>query len=154
MQTLKRYAFSLLGLPYRWGGDDPILGFDCSGLVIEILQSAGELPHGFDTTAQGLYNRYASKDSRPALGTLVFFGRGEDRITHVGFMIDNFRMIEAGGGNSLTDNSKTAAEQNACVRIRPLSLRRDLIGFGRPEYAFLNATDKPEQCLQRLIEAL
>ena len=36
-------AWHLLGTPYRWGGDDPILGFDCSGFIVEILKSVGVL---------------------------------------------------------------------------------------------------------------
>jgi hypothetical protein len=49
------YVWTFLGLPYRWGGDDPIQGFDCSGLIVEVLQAVGLLPHGSDLTANGLY---------------------------------------------------------------------------------------------------
>lgn len=53
------YVWTFLGLPYRWGGDDPIQGFDCSGLIVEVLQAVGLLPHGSDLTANGLYLRYS-----------------------------------------------------------------------------------------------
>ena len=35
------YAYSFLGTPYRWGGDDPLTGIDCSGLALEVLKAAG-----------------------------------------------------------------------------------------------------------------
>lgn len=121
------YAWTFMGLPYRWGGDDPINGYDCSGLVIEIFQSVGLLAHTYDNTAQGLYSDLSptsEKLATPAAGALAFFG--SSRITHVGLCIDEKLMIEAGGGNSTTVSSEAAARQNAFVRIRPVSFRKDL----------------------------
>lgn len=136
MELLKLYALQLVGTPYRWGGDDPMLGFDCSGLVIELLQSKGVLPRGYDNTAQGLYNKFKKEGSSwvKNFGALAFFGRSTDRITHVGFMLDHYRMLEAGGGGSQTITRLEAAKRNAFVRIRPLSWRNDLVAIVKPNY--------------------
>lgn len=136
MNTLKCYALGFVGLPYRWGGDDPIKGFDCSGMVIELLQSCGVLPRKFDTTAQGLYNKFSTNtfEPDPEFGTLVFYGKSTNSISHIGFCLDSFRIIEAGGGNSRTKNEEIASRQNAYIRIRPLYSRQDLVGFARPLY--------------------
>lgn len=134
LELLYDYAMSFVGLPYIWGGDDPILGFDCSGLVLELLQAVGEFPSGDDMTAHGLFQRYSSNRlEHPQFGALVFFGRPE-KVTHVGFCLNSALMLEAGGGGSKTVHVKEAAKQNAYVRIRPISNRRDLVGFALPNY--------------------
>jgi len=134
MKTLIEYAMSFLGKAYIWGGDDPILGYDCSGLVQEILASVGMDPPG-DQTAHNLYIHFMGEPhtTKSKAGSLVFFGE-RPRITHVGFMIDNWRMIEAGGGGSRTKTVADAAAQNAYIRIRPVYKRSDLIGFIHPNY--------------------
>lgn len=136
-QALYDYAMSFVGRPYMWGGDDPMEGFDCSGLVIELLKSVDLLPRVFDTTSQGLYDHFFSSSLElkvPRFGALCFYGRSLKRITHVGMAIDSFRLIEAGGGNSLTRSEKKASEQNAFVRIRPINSRRDLVAILMPPY--------------------
>jgi len=60
-QLAKRYAFSFLGIPYSWGGDDPSEGFDCSGLIVEVLKGVGLLPLWIDLTADGLYRRFQDR---------------------------------------------------------------------------------------------
>lgn len=133
--ALTQQIEAFLGLPYRWGGDDAINGFDCSGLCIELLQSVGVLPPGFDATAQGLRAKFpAVHQGGGAFGDLVFFGSDLKQATHVGFCIGEGLMVEAGGGGSKTTSREAAAEQNAYVRIRPVSNRKDLLGYGRPEY--------------------
>jgi cell wall-associated NlpC family hydrolase len=137
LNLLIDYAMSFLGLNYRWGGENPITGFDCSGLVQEILRSVGMDPVG-DQTAQALYNHFerTAEHGERAPGALVFYGSHLTKITHVAFMIDEFRVIEAGGGDSRTKTKDDAAIQNAFVRIRPYNLRRDLLVVLRPAYPF------------------
>jgi cell wall-associated NlpC family hydrolase len=136
MDLLKEYALKLLGTPYRWGGNDPMEGFVCSGLVIELLQSKGMLPRGYDNTAQGLYNEFKDKsvEDLAKMGTLVFFGKSRKKITHVGFMLDNETMIEAGGGGSRTVSEQAASQHNAFVRLRPIYWRKDLVAMLKPHY--------------------
>jgi cell wall-associated NlpC family hydrolase len=132
---LVRYALSLLGTPYRWGGENPIGGFDCSGLVQEILRSVGMDPPG-DQSAQALFEHFVKTSSRGDLaeGALAFYGSSITKINHVAFMIDSFRVIEAGGGGSKTLTKEDANLQNAFIRIRPVKHRADFLTTLMPTY--------------------
>jgi hypothetical protein len=84
-----RYARRFLGIPYRWGGDSPSGGFDCSGLVRYVYAHFGfSLPHSsyadFD-----LGRRVTRGSLRP--GDLVFF----DGVGHVGMYVGGGRFIHA-----------------------------------------------------------
>jgi len=131
------YAESLLGTPYKWGGSNPMEGFDCSGLVVELMKSAGELRWNDNLTAQQLYDHFADKGSHGLRqpGTLAFYGRSVTEITHVGFMVSHYQMIDAGGGDRLTLTVEDAIAKNAFVRMRHVDFRRDLVGTIRPYYA-------------------
>lgn len=121
-----------LTLPYKWGGDDPIKGFDCSGLIQELYSMVNLDPSG-DQTAQGLHDWFKLKDmGGRKLGTLCFYGKHIGSITHVGMLLDDFLMIEAGGGGSKTNTPDDAASQNAYVRIRPYNRRADLVAVVTP----------------------
>jgi len=118
------YAWTFLGLPYIWGGDDPVRGFDCSGLVVEILQAVGLLPHKSDLTANGLYLRYAQRRvEKGYAGCLVFWLSPAGLATHVELMVDDYHVLGAAGGGSKTLTIDDAIEQNAFVRMRPLGYR-------------------------------
>ena len=129
------YALSFVGRPYIWGGQNPLKGFDCSGFVQEVLASIGLDPRG-DQTAQTLYHHflqigYGSSCSR---GALLFFGKSEDKITHIALALSDKIMLEAGGGGSKTVNADIAAKQGAFVRVRPIKSRSDLIAAIMPLY--------------------
>ncbi len=133
-QTARRavhYVLRLLGLPYRWAGDDPMAGFDCSGVVNEMLKSVGYMDNLEDANAQDLYKCFKKTD-KAMPGVLAFFGTGPDKIIHVGICINENQMVEAGGGGRKTLTVQDAIDQNAYVRIRPIESRRDFVGFADP----------------------
>lgn len=132
------YAMQFVGLPYIWGGDDPIRGMDCSGFVQEILEAFGAHPKpGQDLTAQGLYDALSKSGDYNSsnIGSLAFYGKDFKRITHVAMIIGPNLIIEAGGGGSKTQTAEDAAAQNAYIRIRPLKRRPDLVCCISPKYS-------------------
>lgn len=136
MDLLIQYAMQFVGVHYKWGGESPMDGFDCSGLVQAILRSAGEDPRG-DQTAQALFDHFSENGSwgtRQA-GSLVFYGRDTKHITHVGFCIDPYRMIEAGGGGPRTLTREDAIRDKAYVRVKLISSRYDVVAVIKPFYS-------------------
>jgi cell wall-associated NlpC family hydrolase len=127
-------CLTFLSLPYKWGGDDPIKGFDCSGLIQELYAMIGLDPKG-DQTAQGLYEFFKTraKDNQRALGSLVFYGKSSLAITHIGMMLDDQTIIEAGGGTQHCNNLEDAARLNAFVRLRPYNHRTDIVAIVTPQ---------------------
>ena len=139
---LRELALKILwlnwGKPYRWGGDDPS-SFDCSGLVIEVLQSVGLFPRGQDATADGLRKIYRMSvvanhaDAQP--GDLVLFMSADgDRAIHVETVVANVNLepedpdglhelysLGASGGGSRTNTTEDAWAQNAYVKMRPVA---------------------------------
>lgn len=139
LASIITYAHAMIGTPYKFGGNNPIEGIDCSGLVTELMKAAGELEHGQDLTAQQLFDHFAQaagSDSmdRPAPGALAFYGKSVSEITHVAFMITPYQIIEAGGGDRTTLNDEVAAKKNAFVRMRLLRYRKDFLTTIKPGY--------------------
>lgn len=138
MDIVKQYALSFVGAKYLWGGDDPLGGFDCSGYVSEILTAFGVLPHGIGKlNAQMIYDRLEANSSVNTwgLGSIAIFGKDIKNISHIGFCLDQYLMVEAGGGASDTVDDATAIKRNAFVRIRPIKYRKDFILVLKPKYA-------------------
>lgn len=87
-------ARSLIGTPYRYGGDSPHQGFDCSGLVQYAYQQAG---HNMPRTTGQQYRRIQAIPSRFLRpGDLVFFNTKQSRfVSHVGIYLGNNRFVHA-----------------------------------------------------------
>ena len=87
-------ALGLVGTPYRYGGNTPEGGFDCSGLVSFVYRdSAGVgLPRSSRDMAAMDVPQVPRK--RLASGDLVFFGSG-DTVSHVGIYVGEDRFVHA-----------------------------------------------------------
>jgi len=84
-----QFARRLVGVPYRYGGDSPGSGFDCSGFVRYVYAHFGlRLPHS-SYADFGLGKRVERRSLRP--GDLVFF----DGVGHVGMYVGRGRFIHA-----------------------------------------------------------
>lgn len=116
----KKVAWALINTPYRWGGDDPMKGFDCSGLCIEILRSVALLPRTGDWTANDLAHMFPAED-RPSAGCLVFWLASNGQYyRHVEFCIDEELSIGASGGGSSVTTEASAVAKNAYCKVRPV----------------------------------
>ena len=109
--------------PYLWGGDDPMAGFDCSGLVIEPLKAVGILPKIGDWTAEGLAVYFKPKETqKPKPGCLLFYNRNH-RIGHVvvvwAIVQGRILGLSAGGGGRHIKTVEDAVKYNAYIKVRP-----------------------------------
>ena len=88
-------AIGLVGTPYRWGGNTPAGGFDCSGLVDFIYRTAAgiKLPRTSHDMAS-MDARKVKRMTQLASGDLVFFDIG-GAIRHVGVYVGKGRFVHA-----------------------------------------------------------
>lgn len=87
-------AISLVGTPYRYGGNTPEGGFDCSGLVNYVYRDMLDLR--LPRTSRDLAGFQGPKiaPERLAAADLVFFGSGS-QVTHVGIYVGEGRFVHA-----------------------------------------------------------
>ena len=92
-ERLVRVAAGLIGTPYRFGGDTPGQGFDCSGLVfysfdrlgLEVPRTAEEQRHAAQVVAL----------AQLSPGDLVFFRTSAHRADHVGIYAGDGKFIHS-----------------------------------------------------------
>lgn len=89
-------ALGLVGTPYRYGGNTPDSGFDCSGLIGYVYRDAAgiDLPR----TTGALQGMAVPQVARQALqsGDLVFFATGGGgKVSHAGIYVGNGRFVHA-----------------------------------------------------------
>jgi len=126
----EKIAFSYIGRPYIWGGDDPS-GFDCSGFIIEIFKSIGKLPRKGDWTAAQLSQMW-QRIGEPTKGDLVFWENRNHHVIHVEMCLGNGLAIGASGGGSKTLTAADAMAHNAFIKIRPIKTRMGVWGYTNP----------------------
>ena len=117
-------ALSLLGTPYRSGGNNPETGLDCSGFVNHVFKQAASLQLPRDSAS---ISRMGQPLEKPELqsGDLVFFNTLNRAFSHVGIYIGDNRFIHASSTksgsvmlSSLNENYWTA-RFNGARRVIP-----------------------------------
>jgi len=88
-------AIGLVGTPYRYGGNSPEGGFDCSGLVdFVFLDAAGiRLPRSTRELIAIDAPRVDRGDLMP--GDLVYFSPRGGRVSHIGIYVGEGRFVHA-----------------------------------------------------------
>jgi hypothetical protein len=88
-------AIKLLDTPYRWGGKS-VMGIDCSAFVQLCAKVAGfKLPR--DASQQVNHGITINFLSEARSGDIAFFENENRRITHVGILLSNDKIIHASG---------------------------------------------------------
>lgn len=86
-------AQQLIGKPYRYGGESPATGFDCSGLVHYSYGRAGvEVPR---STGEQLREGRALSRSQIKKGDLLFFDQEGKRSSHVAIYVGDDSFVHA-----------------------------------------------------------
>ena len=87
-------AISLVGTPYRYGGNTPEGGFDCSGLVNYVYRDMLDLR--LPRTSRDLAAMQGPRiaEAQLASGDLVFFGN-DGEVSHVGIYVGEGRFVHA-----------------------------------------------------------
>lgn len=104
-QNLASYARSLIGVPYKFRGDSPSTGFDCSGFVDHVFRhTLGiKLPRSSHEISQV---GQAIRQDDLHIGDLVFFNTLHQRSSHVGIYMgdDHFIHAPSSGGRVRMEN--------------------------------------------------
>lgn len=93
--SIDESAKSFLNVPYLWGGRTHF-GIDCSGFTQAVLRLQG-ITLKRDAYLQAEQGQTVDFLQETQLGDLAFFDNDEGRITHVGILLGNDRIIHASG---------------------------------------------------------
>ena len=103
--TARRYV----GVPYRWGGESPRTGFDCSGFTMVVYRLNGlDLPRS--SRQQWEIGKQISRRQLQK-GDLVFFATsGGGRISHVGIYTGEDKFLHAPSKGSRIKTSSLSSK--------------------------------------------
>lgn len=87
-------AMSLVGIPYRYGGNTPDSGFDCSGLVRYVVARAAGVNLPRTTADMSGVGTSLERDDL-ASGDLIFFNTTGRAHSHVGIYVGQGKFVHA-----------------------------------------------------------
>jgi cell wall-associated NlpC family hydrolase len=93
-RELVMQALGYLGIRYKYGGNSPDTGFDCSGLVRYVVNQAVGVALPRDARAIAQMGAQVNTDELQP-GDLVFFNTMKRPFSHVGIYIGDQRFIHA-----------------------------------------------------------
>ncbi|MBU0653726.1 MAG: C40 family peptidase [Gammaproteobacteria bacterium] len=92
-------AHQVLGVRYKYGGETPAEGFDCSGLTQYVYRNANgiTLPR---TAAEQSKASHTIRFEQMKPGDLIFFRTSGSKVNHVGIYTGRGQFIHAASGGS------------------------------------------------------
>jgi cell wall-associated NlpC family hydrolase len=93
-QEVMIHALSLTGIKYKYGGNSPATGFDCSGFVRYVFHNAVNLTLPPTARAIAQIGKTVKKDELQP-GDLVFFNTLKSTFSHVGIYLGDNKFIHA-----------------------------------------------------------
>jgi len=116
-------ALFALGLDYRYGGNSPVTGFDCSGLVAHVYLEAWNIRLPRNTAAQSKVGMPVSLAELQA-GDLVFYDTLKRPYSHVGIYLGDGKFVHAPktGAQVRVESIKSAywaQRYNGARRVEP-----------------------------------
>jgi len=112
-------ALNLIGVRYRWGGNTPDSGLDCSGFVRYVFKETIGLTLPRRAAEMGqVGERVSVSDLKP--GDLVFFNTMHRAFSHVGIYIGNNQFVHSPstGSTVRVDNLGTSYWENHFTEAR------------------------------------
>lgn len=115
---IAKMARAMLGIAYRYGGDSPVTGFDCSGLVYYSYTENGiSVPR----TSQDQFRAARKIPLRDATaGDLIFF-QDQAKLSHVGIYL----------GDDLFVHAPSSGREVSIASLSAPYYRRHLVAVGR-----------------------
>lgn len=115
------HAIGLVGTPYRWGGNTPESGFDCSGLIRYVFDRSANIY--LPRTTEQMWAQGGSRVSRKNLksGDVVFFATsGGKRVSHAGIYVGEGRFVHApsSGGTVRLDDLEASYWQRTYLTAK------------------------------------
>eukprot|EP01030_Chromulinospumella_sphaerica_P009014 gene9014-8823_t len=114
-------ALGLVGTPYRWGGNTPDSGFDCSGLIAYVYRDMAGI--SLPRTTREMISMQAANVGKEGLqtGDLIFFAtNGGSQVSHAGIYVGEGRFVHAPatGGTVKLDSLSKAYWQRAYLSAK------------------------------------
>jgi len=114
-------ALGLVGTPYRWGGNTPDSGFDCSGLIKYVYHDMAGISLPRTTREMIVMPAQTVGQDKLQTGDLLFFAtNGGSQVSHAGIYVGEGRFVHAPatGGTVKLDSLGKAYWQKAYLNAK------------------------------------
>ena len=114
-------ALGLVGTPYRWGGNTPDSGFDCSGLIKYVYNDMAGISLPRTTREMIVMRAQSVGQDQLQTGDLLFFATGGGtQVSHAGIYVGEGRFVHAPatGGTVKLDSLNKAYWQKAYLNAK------------------------------------
>lgn len=107
-QQIVDEAYTWLGTPYAYSRADKGVATDCSGMVLKVYEKIAGIKLPRNSAKQAEFCK-SIKQKDVKIGDLVFFatGKSEDKISHVGIMLDDKNFIHASASKGVVISDVT-----------------------------------------------